>query len=207
MKPAIRAFAATQYMNPENRAGNTPDPGRDLAPGEKPVWVNLSELAVSTDPMEVLMVHGVGSCIICCIYDRIVPVAGMVHIVLPVRTGNHRRDVEEAGYANVGIPKLVETMRRRGALEPRMIVKLAGGASVVKTEPSKPLDIGKRNLNETHETIKKMGLHIVFEDTGGTSWRNVHFHTGTGRFVVTDGRKREKICDIDSRRAHRIAKR
>jgi chemotaxis protein CheD len=177
-----------------------------IGPEEKPVWVNIAEMAVSTNPAEVLIAHGVGSCVICCIYDRIAPVAGMVHIMLPVLTDNHRRTDDAAGYADVGIPMLIAAMRERGALETRMIVKLAGGASVVKTEACVDRDIGRRNFSEARRIIKKRGLQIVFEDSGGTSWRNVHFYTATGRLVVTGGRRAEKVCDINSLRAHRISK-
>jgi chemotaxis protein CheD len=176
------------------------------SPDEKPVWVNIAEYAVSKDKDEVLIAYGVGSCVICCVYDRIVPVAGMIHVMLPVRNDMHRRETEDAGYADVGIPILIQAMRDSGALDTRMVVKLAGGANIVKSATQLDRDIGRRNLVETRRILKDIGLFTVFEDVGGTHWRTIRFYTGTGRLVVSAGGNTQKVCDVDSRRSHRLSK-
>lgn len=46
------------------------------------------------------------------------------------------------------------------------------------------MNIGERNVIATKEVLKKLGIPIVAEDTGGNYGRTIEFYSEDGRLLV-----------------------
>ena len=132
-----------------------------------PVVVGIADCQLSDDPDSVLVTYALGSCIAVVIYDPVVRVAGMLHLMLPDST------IEglDAGrrphmFADTGIPWLFRRAYAMGADKKRLQVRLAGGAQVM--DDHGVFDIGKRNYTATRKILWKVGRH----DPGRGSRRN-----------------------------------
>ena len=76
-------------------------------------------------------------------------------------------------------------LEARGAKRSRLKAKRAGGAAMFALKPGSSIgDIGKRNVQSAVETLKKLGIEIVAQDTGGNKGRTILFDVGTGQLTV-----------------------
>ncbi|MCH8825856.1 MAG: chemotaxis protein CheD [Chloroflexi bacterium] len=148
------------------------------------IVVGLGEMQVSNNPLTVLSCLGLGSCIAVSAYDSVAKVAGLVHIVLPSSDG---RDTTLPGkFADTAIPSLLDEMSKLGALKVRLLVKIAGGAQISKTQNSNPIfKTGQRNIEATKEQAAKHGLKIAAEEVGGHAGRTLRLYVESGRVTVT----------------------
>lgn len=150
------------------------------------IAVGIGQLAISKDPNAVLVAYGLGSCIGISAFDPHAGVGAMVHVLLPASDGKLPDPKEPARFADVGIPALLARCIELGALKARLIVKIAGGASVLGTANSEKFKIGERNAEAVREHLKRNGLRASVEDLGGTKGRTFELHlTGGKTFVRT----------------------
>lgn len=151
---------------------------------QETVVVGLGEMQVSKEPSVVLTCLGLGSCISLCAYDPASKIAGMAHIVLPSSEG---RDAGKSPkYADTAVPALVEEMRKLGASERRLIVKMAGGAQMSNGAGSSAIfKIGERNIEIAKATLAKHKIRLVSSELGGKNGRTVKLHVDSGRVSVT----------------------
>jgi chemotaxis protein CheD len=103
--------------------------------------VRMGELAVSRDPGHVLVSLGLGSCIGLALVDVRSGVAGLAHVVLPESGG---REDKVGRFADRAVPELVKQVERLGAVRPRLMAVLVGGASMFAIGAGS-LDVGPRN--------------------------------------------------------------
>jgi chemotaxis protein CheD len=144
------------------------------------IMVTMGELHVSSDPYDVLVALGLGSCIGLCAYDAQNQVAGMAHLVLPSPTGQAAGS--DPKYASVGVPALINAMVDAGASRPLIQTALIGGAHLFAgTVSSSSLAIGSRNVEATLAALKEIDIRPVLQDTGGESGRTVHLYALDGR--------------------------
>jgi hypothetical protein len=92
--------------------------------------VGLAAIGVSSDAECQLVAHGVGSCVIVCAWDPVSRIAGMAHVVQPQSPAAAPADT--ARYADRAVPALLARMRAAGADPTHLLVKLVGGASVLR---------------------------------------------------------------------------
>lgn len=148
------------------------------------VAVGIGQLVVSSDPNDVLVAYGLGSCVAVGMYDAATHIGGMVHVLLP-RSNEPQRSTEEPGrYADTAIDLLLKRITRRGALQARLVVKLAGGASVLGVQNAQKFKIGERNAEAIRERLRHHGLGISAEATGGTKGRTFELHLANGQCFV-----------------------
>jgi putative nucleotidyltransferase with HDIG domain len=108
-----------------------------------------------------------GSCIGVAVCDRHVGVGGLGHFLLPEPTGMDRLWQPES-YAATGLPLLLEALEREGASPGRMEACVAGGALVGPlSERDLELDIGGRTADVVERILKKEGIPIRSQETGG----------------------------------------
>ena len=92
------------------------------------ILVGLGEVKISKDPETALACLGLGSWVAITAFDPVANIGGMAHVVLPASRG---RSGEKAGrYADIAVPQLLETLRKRGAVDSRMVINLVGGAQM-----------------------------------------------------------------------------
>lgn len=151
---------------------------------ETSIVVGLGEIWVTRNPNAVLVTFGLGSCVAVCVYDPEAKVAGMMHVVLP--SGNSTLNGRSPGkYADSGTPLLIQRMENLGAVRPRIVAKIAGGAKVVHGAASESLmDIGQKNIEAVKKALEREGVTIGAFDTGGVHGRSVWLKTKSGLMMV-----------------------
>lgn len=154
------------------------------APDARRVSVGIGQLAISKDPKDVLIAYGLGSCIGISCYDPQTKVSGLAHILLPNSEGKRAEAREPARYADTGIDLLVARLLEAGAVTRRLVVKIAGGASVLGPANAEKFKIGERNAEAIKEHLKRHGISPAASDVGGTRGRTMEMHPATGKTFV-----------------------
>jgi len=159
---------------------------------KKKVIIGIGEYAVERNPA-ILVTLGLGSCVGVCIRDPSAKVGGMVHVMLPDSGG---KNVPNPGkYADTGIAKLVEDLEKMGASKLKMEAKIAGGAAMFQ---GKSLNIGAKNVEAVKKHLRKHGIKLVAEDTGGNRARSIEYDLETGKLLIrkVGGGERLEIKEI-----------
>lgn len=148
--------------------------------------IGIGECAVTRDPAESLVTYALGSCIAVSIYDPVAGVGGLLHFLLPESSiGLARGKDNPCMFADTGVPILLEKAQVLGAMKPRMIVRIAGGAQVL--DDAAMFNIGKRNHLGLRKVLWKLGVLVHGEAVGGTVSRSVRLDMKDGRFSVREG--------------------
>jgi len=149
------------------------------------VYVGIGEYAVSNNPEHVIKTMALGSCVAVMVIDPVGGGAGLLHVALPDSSINKDRAEKKPGsFADTGIPALLNAMRRVGFPgKGRLIVKLAGGASIM--DPNNTFNIGKRNILAVKKVLWGYRLGAISEDVGGTISRSVSLEVPTRRIVIS----------------------
>ena len=121
-----------------------------------------------------LVTYALGSCIGICLYDPGLRLAALVHVMLPLNMETGRRSPMK--YADTGIRETLRQMEARGARRSRMVAKIAGGGSLG--------NIGQRNIESVHMTLKREGIKLLREDVGGTVARTLLFDAESGEACI-----------------------
>lgn len=145
--------------------------------------VDIADLRVSKDPKSDLVTYSLGSCIGVAIWDPEVRVGGLLHYMLPQSSiSPEKAKANPAMFADTGIPQLFRSAYELGAVKKRLIVKVAGGSSLL--DDNGTFNIGKRNYIILRKIFWKNGILIDAEDVGGSISRTVRLEVGTGRVSI-----------------------
>lgn len=128
----------------------------------------------------VLITYALGSCIGVCLYDPMIKLAGMVHIMLPI-------NLEPGGkgnlfkYADTGIAETLRKMEVFGGSRTRMFAKIAGGAKMFDIQGSGAIgNIGLRNAESVRKVLQKERVRLIKEDVGSNYARTLLFDASNG---------------------------
>ncbi len=155
--------------------------------------VGISDIKVSNNANDVLVTYALGSCIGVVVYDPIAKVGGMLHYMLPdsMLDQNKAKD-NPAMFADTGIPLLFKTCYRLGAEKKRMLVKAAGGASIL--DDTNYFRIGQKNIMAMRKIFWKNNVMIEKEDTGLNFNRTIRLEMSTGKvFVRSSGGEMKEL--------------
>lgn len=131
-----------------------------------------------------LITYALGSCVGVCIYDPVIYLAGMIHIMLPNAPDVNQPD-NKYKYANTGIPEMVRKMEVFGAVRSRLTAKIAGGARMFDIPGDRSLgSIGQRNVESVRSTLRSLQIPIIKEETGGNIARTVEFFPQNGSVKI-----------------------
>ena len=147
------------------------------------IVVGISDLKVSGNIGDVLITYALGSCIGVAVYDPSVKVGGLLHFMLPDSSidGNKAKK-NPAMFADTGIPLLFKSCYKLGAEKKRMIVKIAGGASIM--DDMDYFRIGQKNITALRKMFWRNNVLIDAEDIGKNLNRTVQLHISTGKVLV-----------------------
>ena len=141
--------------------------------------VGVADVKVSNTPGERLITYALGSCLGIVVYDPVVSVAGMLHVMLPTGTIDESKMKDKpAMFVDSGVPLLFKECYKLGAKKERMHVRVAGGAHAGAREEYDRFQIGKRNMIALRKLLWKNGVLVHAHDTGGvqtsrTMWVDV----------------------------------
>jgi len=138
---------------------------------------------VSNNPADSMVTYALGSCIAVAVYDPAAKVGGLLHYMLPDSTLDAGKARETPGmFADTGIPLLFKSCYGMGADKKRMVVKVAGGASIL--DESNFFRIGQKNIMAMRKLFWRNNILIDAEDTGKNFNRTVRLDVGTGRVFI-----------------------
>jgi chemotaxis protein CheD len=155
--------------------------------------VGISDIKVSNNAGDVIITYALGSCIGIVVFDPIAKVGGMLHYMLPESSldQNKARENPEM-FADTGIPLLFKSCYKLGADKKRMVVKAAGGASIL--DDTNFFRIGQKNIMAMRKIFRKNNVMIDKEDIGLNYNRTVRLEISTGKvFVRTSGGEMKEL--------------
>ena len=150
--------------------------------------VSVSDMRVSAKRGDLLVTHGLGSCLGVGIYDPEACVGGLLHVMLPLSTIDPvKAERNPFMFVDTGVPKLFIECYKAGAQKRRLEIKAAGGADSHDRQENDIFQIGKRNFIILRKLLWKNGLLLKSFDVGGTSSRTMSLEIGTGEVTVKSG--------------------
>lgn len=160
---------------------------------DKSFAVDIAMMKVARAPDQLYSL-GLGSCIGVAIYDTSVKIGGLIHILLPTFQGFENGNHVRTKFADSGISELVDALVKAGASRARMKAKMAGGASMFMTSGTSSVhEVGKRNIQSSKDTLKRLGIELIAQDTGGNKGRTIYFDIETGQLTIKTVDKTLKV--------------
>lgn len=143
--------------------------------------VGLGDLFVSASAD--LVAYSLGSCVGICLWDPLLKLAAMAHVVLPTAPAG---PIANPGkFGDTAVPALLEALRQHGAEKHRLQCKIAGGAAVLALGGGGSLpNIGARNVEAVKAALARAGIRLMAEQTGGNQGRTVRLEPRSGRVLV-----------------------
>ena len=90
-----------------------------------------------------------------------------------------------AKFADTGIDELIRQMKALGAVDTRIVAKIAGGAQMFANRSnSEALRVGERNVIAVKAKLKSLNISILSQDCGENFGRTVEFYSETGDYVI-----------------------
>lgn len=129
-----------------------------------------------------LVTYALGSCIGICLYDPVIKLGALVHIMLPVNMEAGRKTPLK--YGDTGLKETLRQMELKGANRTRITAKIAGGAKMFEDGGGSLGNIGQRNIESVHMNLKKEGIRLLKEDVGGSVARTLLFDVNSGLCCV-----------------------
>lgn len=158
---------------------------------EKQLVVGIADMKICRAP-GILITYALGSCIGVCIYDPVIRLAGMVHIMLPLNMEAQPKNVFK--YADTGIAETIRKMEVFGAVRSRMVCKIAGGAKMFDLVGGGSIgNIGLRNIESVKLVLNKERIRLLKEDVGANYARTLLFDASNGQGVIRSYGKKEVI--------------
>ncbi len=157
----------------------------------EPVKVGMAEFKTALPPLSLITI-GLGSCVGVCLWDSLIKIGGMAHIMLPDSTQS-RIVQNRAKFADTGVPLLIEEMLKLGANRARLIAKIAGGAQMFNFPgSSNAMRIGERNAEAVKKCLEQERIRLIAEDIGGNFGRTIEFFTDNGNLFIKTINKGQK---------------
>lgn len=135
---------------------------------------------------------GLGSCVGVVLYDSMLRICGMVHVMLPDST-KIQNNTNRAKFADTGIEALYNGFMKKGAEKSKIKAKIAGGAQMFSfSSKSEMMRVGECNVRAVKEILAKYNIPIISEDTGANYGRTIIFNPETCILKVRIVGKEEK---------------
>jgi chemotaxis protein CheD len=155
------------------------------------IKVGMADYKIGNNPASIIS-YGLGSCVGIALFDPVTKVGGLAHIMLPDST-QARSAENPAKFADTAIPKMLDDMLHAGAVRTRITAKIAGGAQMFKfANATDIMRVGERNAESVKSVLKKLGLQLLAEDTGGNYGRTVELKLESGLYRIKTIDKGEK---------------
>lgn len=147
------------------------------------IHVGIADFKITHQPYRLITV-GLGSCVGLSLYDPVLKLGGLLHIMLP--DSKRFSDIKKpAKYADTGILFLLQEMKRYSARLNHLQVKIAGGAQMFKgSNENFQMNIGEQNVEAVKSVLRQLGLKLMAEDVGGNKGRTMSLDTCTGQVII-----------------------
>ena len=157
---------------------------------KKIIVVGVGDMKLSKDPDSVVATYSLGSCIGLVVYDPEVKVGGILHYMLPNSKIDGESTTRPFMFANTGIPILFREIYKMGAKKSRLIVKAAGGSTIMDDRGI--FGIGKKNYMALKDIFARNNVNMKGENVGGNISRTIYLNIRSGEVVIkTSGEKQD----------------
>jgi len=133
------------------------------------------ELHASADPCQIRTI--LGSCVAICLWDSRQHIGGMNHFLLPASSAGHPAS---SRFADVATRTLLEALQSLGCRLPHFQAKIFGGASMFQKPDRAVISLGAQNVAAALELMRKAGIPVSVQETGGTHGRKIMLNTDDG---------------------------
>ena len=149
---------------------------------EKQLVVGIGDMKLGRQEGTIIT-YALGSCIGIALYDPMIKLGALVHIMLPERVNS---DANIFKYADTGVRETLRKLYAYGAVKHRLTAKIAGGAKMfdMKGKSSAMGNIGERNAQMVKRVLMQEGIRIVREDTGANYARTMSIDLSNGMVLV-----------------------
>jgi chemotaxis protein CheD len=149
-------------------------------PFEHRVVVGVADLAVSNNQSVVLTTYSLGSCLGIAVFDPVVRVGGLLHLMLPdSRLDSTKAEANPAMFVDSGMQALLRAAGQLNADRRRLLLYVAGGAQIL--DDGGFFNIGRRNYDALKALLAKEKLAIMAEAVGGQVNRTMCLRISTGQ--------------------------
>ena len=148
---------------------------------EMEIKVVMADLNICESP-DTITTLGLGSCVGVVLWDPVVKICGMAHIMLPDSTAISNNQ-NAAKFADTGLEELLKKLLAKGAKKERLVAKIAGGAQMFSGK-SPMMRVGDRNVEAVKKKLEEFGIPLKAEDTGENYGRTVVFYPQTGEYFI-----------------------
>jgi chemotaxis protein CheD len=150
--------------------------------------VGVADMRIASGGDDVIITHALGSCLGITIHDPVSHVGGILHVMLPTASIDpDRATANPFMFVDSGVPQFFREAYAAGAVKNRLIVKVAGGASVGTANGEDRFAIGRRNYITLKKLFWQNGVLITAEDVGGHAPRTMSLEIGEGRVRIASG--------------------
>ncbi|MDN5212708.1 chemotaxis protein CheD [Fulvivirgaceae bacterium BMA12] len=139
--------------------------------------LNIGETVVCAAPGEIVC-YGLGSCLGVFLYDKFQKVGAGAHILSPGNGEEHKSDQM--------LDDIINGMLDKGCHRLTIRARLVGGANILNLHAYR---IGYRNTIYVKKELRKKGIVVSSEDTGGTKSRTARLDVESGILSVNNARK------------------
>lgn len=147
--------------------------------------VGVSDYRVSANTNEVIITYALGSCLGVAMYDPIVKVGGLLHVMLPLAKADpEKAKARPAMYVDSGLNLLLNRVYDLGAKKRNIEISVAGGGRMKNKGREDFFKIGKRNFTVFRKLLWKNGFIITNQDVGGTKVRTMALRLNDGKVTV-----------------------
>jgi len=147
------------------------------------IVVGVAELAVATQSAAILSTYALGSCVGVVAYDPVAHSGGLLHLMLPDSSlAPEKAAKQPAMFADTGIPALFNGLAGVRAQRNRIIIFIAGGASVLSGTDT--FLIGERNVTAVRRLLTVYGCAVSGAEVGGFQNRTLHLDIATGNLTL-----------------------
>lgn len=145
----------------------------------KQIFLLPGQWAVPHEPSELTTI--LGPCVAVCLFDRAREVGGMNHFLLASGGAAGR---ERSRYGDTSCEDLVQCFFASGSRPGDLEARIVGGANVGRAAIPAGESLGERNAEMARGVLRRHGITVGFEDTGGGNARRLRFRTGVGILEV-----------------------
>lgn len=142
-------------------------------------------MRISGEPGDTVVTHALGSCLGIAVWDPAKRVGGILHVMMPQSNINpEKAKANPYMFVDTGVPAFFQKLYAAGGLKGRLVVKVAGGASI-RCNGEDRFGIGKRNFIMLKKMFWKNGVLIDAADVGGEVARTMYLEIGDGRVSLS----------------------
>ncbi|WMJ24226.1 chemotaxis protein CheD [Paludicola sp. MB14-C6] len=156
------------------------------------ITIGISDMNITTAP-NTLVTFALGSCIGICLYEPILKIGALGHIMLP-NCPDIKNEKNVNKYADTCIPHMLEKLQGYQCQKTRLKAKIVGGAKMFEVSGDSSFgNIGARNIEAVKKVLQENRIQLYAEDTGLNFGRTVYFHVDTGAVEVKSFNRETKI--------------